>query len=107
MKKITVADLLSEDYLKERAGLIKHDQAVDFKAGAPKSGGTVYLTAADQDGMMVSFIQSNYAGFGSGSAYQEPVYICRIGEQGSLLILKVRMLSGQRKDHFIRSYQLF
>ena len=66
MKKITVADLLSEDYLKERAGLIKHDQAVDFKAGAPKSGGTVYLTAADRDGMMVSFIQSNYAGFGSG-----------------------------------------
>ena len=66
MKKITVADLLSEDYLKERASLIKHDQAVDFKAGAPKSGGTVYLTAADQDGMMVSFIQSNYAGFGSG-----------------------------------------
>ena len=50
MKKITVADLLSEDYLKERASLIKHDQAVDFKAGAPKSGGTVYLTAADQDG---------------------------------------------------------
>ena len=66
MKKITVADLLSDDYLKERASLIKYDQALDFKAGAPKSGGTVYLTAADQDGMMVSFIQSNYAGFGSG-----------------------------------------
>ena len=66
MKKVTVSDLLSDDYLKERAGLIKYEQAVDFKAGAPKSGGTVYLSAADQDGMMVSFIQSNYAGFGSG-----------------------------------------
>ena len=66
MKKVTVSDLLSDEYLKERAGHIKYDQAVDFKAGAPKSGGTVYLSAADQDGMMVSFIQSNYAGFGSG-----------------------------------------
>ena len=39
-----------------------------FKAGAPINGGTVYLTAADASGMMVSFIQSNYAGFGSGIA---------------------------------------
>ena len=43
MKKVTVSDLLSDDYLKERAGLIKYEQAVDFKAGTPKSGGTVYL----------------------------------------------------------------
>ena len=42
MKKVTVSDLLSDEYLKERAGHIKYDQAVDFKAGAPKSGGTVY-----------------------------------------------------------------
>ena len=34
--------------------------------GAPRPGGTVYLTAADASGMMVSFIQSNYMGFGSG-----------------------------------------
>src|SRR5262249_52514174 len=34
--------------------------------GAPASGGTVYLTAADAEGMMVSYIQSNYQGFGSG-----------------------------------------
>ena len=34
--------------------------------GVPKRGGTVYLTAADESGMMVSFIQSNYYGFGSG-----------------------------------------
>ena len=36
------------------------------KAGIPRDGGTVYLTAADDAGMMVSFIQSNYTGFGSG-----------------------------------------
>ena len=34
--------------------------------GVPGRGGTVYLTAADESGMMVSFIQSNYQGFGSG-----------------------------------------
>ena len=35
-------------------------------AGSPPKGGTVYLTAADASGMMVSYIQSNYMGFGSG-----------------------------------------
>jgi gamma-glutamyltranspeptidase/glutathione hydrolase len=37
-----------------------------FAAGKPPQGGTVYLTAADASGMMVSMIQSNYMGFGSG-----------------------------------------
>ena len=58
--------LLDDAYLKSRAKLIDPKRAVDFKAGAPESGGTIYLTAADANGMMVSFIQSNYMGFGSG-----------------------------------------
>jgi gamma-glutamyltranspeptidase/glutathione hydrolase len=41
-------------------------RAQDFQAGNPVKGGTIYLTAADENGMMVSFIQSNYMGFGSG-----------------------------------------
>ncbi|MFN3265547.1 MAG: gamma-glutamyltransferase family protein [Deinococcales bacterium] len=41
-------------------------QALLPQAGTPPAGGTVYLCCADSDGMMVSFIQSNYAGFGSG-----------------------------------------
>ena len=41
-------------------------RAQDHAAGIPKGGGTVYLTTADERGMMVSFIQSNYMGFGSG-----------------------------------------
>ncbi len=41
-------------------------KAQDFKAGNPVKGGTIYLSAADERGMMVSFIQSNYMGFGSG-----------------------------------------
>lgn len=66
MTDTTVAHLLDEGYLASRARLIDPGRAQDFGAGAPKHGGTVYLTAADASGMMVSFIQSNYAGFGSG-----------------------------------------
>jgi gamma-glutamyltranspeptidase/glutathione hydrolase len=57
--------LLDTEYLKRRAGLIDRNRARPASAGNPK-GGTVYLTAADADGMMVSMIQSNYMGFGSG-----------------------------------------
>ncbi|MBD3678813.1 MAG: gamma-glutamyltransferase family protein [Rhodobacteraceae bacterium] len=66
MTQVTVDDMLDDGYLAERAKLIDTGKATDFGAGAPKKGGTVYLTAADASGMMVSFIQSNYAGFGSG-----------------------------------------
>ncbi|MEW9921303.1 gamma-glutamyltransferase family protein [Marimonas sp. MJW-29] len=66
MGRITAEDLLDDGYLAERARLIDPAKATDFGAGAPKHGGTVYLSAADASGMMVSFIQSNYAGFGSG-----------------------------------------
>jgi gamma-glutamyltranspeptidase / glutathione hydrolase len=57
--------LLDEEYLRQRATLIDRHHAKPAAAGAP-TGGTVYLTAADDAGMMVSMIQSNYMGFGSG-----------------------------------------
>jgi len=60
------ARLLDPDYLKSRAKLIDTKRAQDFGHGSPPKGGTVYLTAADASGMMVSMIQSNYLGFGSG-----------------------------------------
>jgi gamma-glutamyltranspeptidase/glutathione hydrolase len=66
MKAITPVDLLSPSYLKRRAQSIDRKRAQVFGAGAPKEGGTVCLAAADAGGMMVSYIQSNYAGFGSG-----------------------------------------
>ncbi len=59
-------ELLSKAYLAERAKLIDRNQASLPTYGAPKAGGTVYLCASDESGMMVSFIQSNYMGFGSG-----------------------------------------
>jgi gamma-glutamyltranspeptidase/glutathione hydrolase len=68
MAPVTPEDMLEEAYLAERANLIDPNRAQDFGAGAPKRGGTVYMTTADASGMMVSFIQSNYAGFGSGVA---------------------------------------
>ncbi len=63
---VTSAQLLAPSYLAERAKLIDMQRAQDFGAGNPVRGGTIYLTAADERGMMVSFIQSNYMGFGSG-----------------------------------------
>ena len=63
---VTTAQLLDRDYLAQRARLIDPRRAQRFGAGNPVRGGTIYLTAADENGMMVSFIQSNYMGFGSG-----------------------------------------
>lgn len=62
----TVEELLRPEYLQSRAKLIHMKQAGDFAHGSPKEGGTIYLAAADEHGMMVSYIQSNYTGFGSG-----------------------------------------
>ncbi|WP_221567288.1 gamma-glutamyltransferase family protein [Alkalihalobacillus sp. TS-13] len=58
-------DLLSEAYAEERRKLIG-EKAMDPTPGTPPKGGTVYLSTADSEGNMVSFIQSNYMGFGSG-----------------------------------------
>ena len=61
------ADLLDPDYLAARAATIDPNRAQDFGPGDPPRGGTVYLCAADERGMIVSLIQSNYQGFGSGA----------------------------------------
>ena len=68
--EITVEQMLDDAYLASRAKLIDPRKAQIFNAGTPndphRQGGTIYLSAADESGMMVSFIQSNYMGFGSG-----------------------------------------
>jgi len=64
--QVTPAQMLDRGYLATRARLIDRRRAQDFSHGTPPPAGTVYLTAADASGMMVSLIQSNYMGFGSG-----------------------------------------
>lgn len=66
MTEVSAADLLDDAYLAERAKRIDPRRAQDFGPGTPPKGGTIYLTAADESGMMISLIQSNYMGFGSG-----------------------------------------
>ena len=58
--------LLQSEYLSERASLIDLNKANNPKHGEPKHSDTIYLTTADEQGMMISYIQSNYWGFGSG-----------------------------------------
>ncbi len=64
--RLTPAQMLDDAYLAARAKLIDPNKAQDYGPGHGPIGGTIYLTAADESGMMVSFIQSNYMGFGSG-----------------------------------------
>lgn len=69
--EVTPEQMLDPTYLKQRAAQIDISRASLPVAGIPRSGGTVYLTTADESGMMVSFIQSNYMGFGSGVVVPE------------------------------------
>ncbi len=63
--KVDVEELLSEAYAQARRSTLTEIAHLP-KVGNPQRGGTVYLATADQEGNMVSFIQSNYMGFGSG-----------------------------------------
>ncbi|TDB49945.1 gamma-glutamyltransferase family protein [Bacillus sp. CBEL-1] len=63
--KVAVEDLLNDQYADERRALIGEHARLP-EAGQPLHSGTVYLATADDEGNMVSFIQSNYKGFGSG-----------------------------------------
>jgi gamma-glutamyltranspeptidase/glutathione hydrolase len=63
--KVPVEQLISKEYAKERKALISN-RAGTYNAGKISHGETVYLTVADKDGTMISLIQSNYRGMGSG-----------------------------------------
>ena len=68
--KIPVTTLISKDYAQKRSGLLNLDRAANtYPAGKLlEEGDTIYLTTADKEGNMVSLIQSNYRGMGSGMA---------------------------------------
>jgi gamma-glutamyltranspeptidase / glutathione hydrolase len=65
--KIPTSQLISKKYAAERRKLIDRQKAAKiYSAGKPEAGNTIYLTVADKFGNMVSLIQSNYRGMGSG-----------------------------------------
>ncbi|MFW5761289.1 MAG: gamma-glutamyltransferase, partial [Cyclobacteriaceae bacterium] len=65
--KVPVDKLISKEYAKERAELIDLSRAASsYDAGELETGNTIYMTVADKEGNMVSLIQSNYRGMGSG-----------------------------------------
>jgi gamma-glutamyltranspeptidase / glutathione hydrolase len=104
--EVTPAQMLDPAYLKQRAQLIDLRQAQDFGAGNPVKGGTIYLTTADENGMMVSFIQSNYMGFGSGCV--EPTFGVSLQNRGHGFSLDAKGLNpanlvapGKRPFHTI------
>ncbi len=100
---VTPAQMLDDEYLFQRAKLIDPKRAQDFGAGNPVKGGTIYLTAADESGMMVSFIQSNYMGFGSGVVV--PGYGVSLQNRGHGFSLREgspnRVSPGKRPFHTI------
>jgi gamma-glutamyltranspeptidase/glutathione hydrolase len=100
--ELTPEQMLDDAYLVDRAKLIDMKRAQDFRAGNPVKGGTIYLTAADEDGMMVSFIQSNYMGFGSGCV--EPSFGVSLQNRGhgfSLMPGPNQVAPGKRPFHTI------
>ena len=64
--RVKAETLLADGYLASAPKLIRPRPRPAPDPGKPPQGGTVYLAAADAEGMMVSYIQSNYRGFGSG-----------------------------------------
>ena len=104
--EVTVEQMLDDAYLASRAKLIDMKKAQDFGAGNPVKGGTIYLSAADEDGMMVSFIQSNYMGFGSGCV--EPTFGISLQNRGHAFSLDAKghnpanlVAPGKRPFHTI------
>jgi gamma-glutamyltranspeptidase/glutathione hydrolase len=63
---VSPAQMLDDAYLDARAKLIDPRHASAVKPGLPKPGGTTQISTGDENGMMVSLIQSNFQGFGSG-----------------------------------------
>ncbi|PPJ40877.1 MULTISPECIES: gamma-glutamyltransferase [unclassified Pseudoxanthomonas] len=85
-----VARLISKPYARERAKLISPDKVLrEVQPGTPKEleeGDTIYMTVADKDGMMVSLIQSNYRGMGSGMAPTGLGFILQ--DRGEMFVLR-------------------
>ena len=101
---IPVQELISKGYAAERSKRIDFEKPSQTdEAGILKSGDTIYLTAADQYGNMISLIQSNYRGMGSGMV--PPGLGFMLQDRGELFSLdpdhKNSLEGGKRPFHTI------
>jgi gamma-glutamyltranspeptidase/glutathione hydrolase len=104
--EIPVAELISKEYAAKRRALIRPDRAgKSYPAGNPalEHGDTIYLTTADEAGNMVSLIQSNYRGMGSGMTPDGLGFVLQ--DRGELFDLRPGRLNtfapGKRPFHTI------
>lgn len=100
--KVPVEELLSDAYAEQRRALIGQ-RARTYEAGEISAGETIYMTVADREGNMISLIQSNYRGMGSGMV--PPKLGFMLQDRGELFSLKRGQAStyepGKRPFHTI------
>lgn len=101
---IPVEELISKEYAAERRELINPERAArNYPAGELEQGNTIYMTVADQWGNMVSLIQSNYRGMGSGMTPKGLGFILQ--DRGELFSLDKNHMNcfepGKRPFHTI------
>ncbi len=99
---VPVDELLAEDYANKRREMIG-ERAATYSAGEISAGETIYMTVADNQGTMISLIQSNYRGMGSGMA--PPKLGFMLQDRGELFSLKKGQANtyepGKRPFHTI------
>ena len=100
---IPTTTLISKPYAQERLKLIDPKQAKDSYNAGLENGDTIYLTVADEDGNMVSLIQSNYRGMGSGMVPKGAGFMLQ--DRGEMFSLdpdhKNSLVGGKRPFHTI------
>jgi gamma-glutamyltranspeptidase/glutathione hydrolase len=85
--QLPLAELTSKEYAKKQAGMIRPDRAAKtYPAWGMEHGNTIYLTTADKEGNMVSLIQSNFRGMGSGMTPGQLGFILQ--DRGELFALE-------------------
>jgi gamma-glutamyltranspeptidase/glutathione hydrolase len=100
---IPTSTLISKSYAQERLKLIDPKQAKDSYNAGLENGDTIYLTVADKDGNMISLIQSNYRGMGSGMVPKNTGFMLQ--DRGEMFSLdpdhKNSLVGGKRPFHTI------
>ena len=98
---VPVAGLLSKQYAAKRAKLIDPNKArCDYGAGVPTGSDTTYLTTVDREGNIVSWINSNYSGFGSGVVVKGMGF--PLQNRGALFVLDPahpNILAGRKRPY--------